>query len=185
MQITHFLTRGWHNIQVFHNIPNPRIQRNWRVGQLWRQEVEKWNTKIAEQMLFSCNIPDLLSATHESEWNNLTKRRLYQAVYKESSETPVFWFKTTLIEKFNIVTIVYNFTALFSFTNFRRFSLFFGAPSKVMSRCTRHPKERAVPGFCCRQCFGTSFSGRWAALQWGSMKFSPLSNHLPSFPLPK
>lgn len=159
MQITHFLTRGWHNIQVFHNIPSPRIQRNWRVGQLWRQEVEKWNTKIAEQMLFSCNIPDLLSATHESEWNNLTKRRLYQAVYKESSETPVFWFKTTLIEKFNIVTIVYSFTALFSFTNFRRFSLFFGAPSKVMSRCTRHPKRESYSWLLLQAMF-------WDKLLW-------------------
>lgn len=149
MQITHLLTRGWHNIQVFHNTPTPRIQKNGTVGLLWRQEVEKWNTKIAEQMLFSSNTPDPLSATHESEWTKLTKSRLYQAVKKESSETPVLLFKGTLIEKLNIVG--HNFIALFSYTNFRKFSVIYCAPPKVMSRCTRQPpKAELFPGFCCR-----------------------------------
>lgn len=143
MQITDLLTRGWHNIQVLHNIPTPRIQKNGTVGLLWRQEFEKWNTKIAEQMLFSCNTPDPLSVTHESEWNKLTNSRVCQGVKKESCETPVLWFKSTLIEKLNIAG--HNFIALFSYTDFRKFSLIFCATPEVISRCTRHsPKGRAV-----------------------------------------
>lgn len=184
MQITHLLTRGWHNIQVLHNIPTPRIQKNGTVGLLWRQEFEKWNTKIAEQMLFSCNTPDPLSATHESEWNKLTNSRVYQAVKKESCETPVLWFKSTLIEKLNIAG--HNFIALFSHTNFRKFSLIFCATPRLYQGAQgTPPKAELFPGFCCRQCFGTSLSGRWARQQWGRMKFSPCSNHLYPFPFPK
>lgn len=183
MQITHLLTRGWHNIQVLHNIPTPRIQKNWTVGLLWRQAFEKWNTKIAEQMLFSCNTPDPLSATHESEWNKLTNR-VYQAVKKESHETPVLWFKSTLIEKLNIAG--HNFIALFSHTNFRKFSLIFCATPKVMSRCTRHsPKGRAVSWLLLQTVFWDQLIWEVARQQWGRMKFSPCSNHLYPFPLPK
>lgn len=95
-------------------------------------------------MLFSCNTPDPLGATYESEWNKLTKSRLYQAVNKESSETPVFRFKSTLIKKLNIAG--HNFIALFSFTNFRKFSLIFHAP-RSQGYVKVHkalPKGRAV-----------------------------------------
>lgn len=128
--------------------------------------------------------PDPLRAACESEWNKLIKSRLYQAVNKESRETPVLWFKSTLIEKYNIVS--HNFIASFSFTNFRKFSLILCAPQRLCQGAQDAPsKAELFPGFCCRQYFGTSFSGRWASQQCGRMKFPPCSNHLPPFPLPK
>lgn len=153
------------------------------MGLLRRQEVEKLNTKTSEQIPFFCNTSDPLSATRV--WvNKLTKSRLYQAGTKESSETLVLWFKSTSIEKCSIVG--HHFITLFSFTNFLKFSLIFSAPPKVMSGAQgTPPKAGLFPGFCCSQCFGTRFFGRWASQQWGRMKFPPRSNHLPPFPLPK